>query len=195
MERFKAPPSDNFDQKRGKRLAKAMDDSGCKRSELAHLLEVSERQVTRWRAGDQIKDRHLDAILSRCEISKDYLLTGDKPGVPPFIIVEMSDKNQKAPDAATSHDELTINRVRVHRMHINLLRYLRSLPDNDRTAALDRVINNRWTGPMEPFRAGAPLLDGIELDRYEVAAVLALRSMSDVGREVALINHLLSTKS
>lgn len=171
-----------------------MDDSGCKRSELAHLLDVSERQITRWRAGEQITDRHIDAILSRCEISKDYLLTGDKPGVPPFIIVEMSDKSKSAPDAANSHDDLTINRIKVHRLHINLLRYLRTLPDTDRTAALDRVINNRWSGPMEPFRAGAPLLDGIALDRYEVAAVLALRAISDVGRELALINHILSTK-
>jgi transcriptional regulator with XRE-family HTH domain len=185
---------DNFDQQRGKRLAKAMDDSGCKRTELAHLLDVSERQVTRWRAGEQIGDRHLDAILSRCEISKDYLLIGDKPGVPPFIIVEMSDKKKQAPDAQASHDDLTINRVKIHRLHINLLRYLRKMQDNDKTAALDRIINNRWAGPMEPFRGGAPLLDDMPLDRYEVAAVLALRAIGDVGREVALINHLLSTK-
>lgn len=195
MDKKERAGRDEFDRERGHRLARAMTNSGCKRTELAHLLDVSERQITRWRQGHPITKKHLDAITNRCEISADYLMSGNAPGAPEFIIVEMSDNPQNARDAESSHDDLTINRVKVHRLHINLLRHLRGLSDNDKTEALDRVINNRWAGAMEPFRAGAPILDGVPLDRYEIAAVMALRAISDVKREISLINHILSTKA
>lgn len=186
--------SARFDAARGMRLACAMDASRCKRSELSHLCEVSERQITRWRKGDWIHERHIQTISARCEISPDYLFRGDRPGLP-SILEHMSDANLNDTDGSHITDELTVNRIPMHRLHISLLRFLRELNDSERIAALDRIINNRWSGPLEPFKGREPVLDSIPLDRYEIAAVLALRAIADVRREISLINHLISVKT
>lgn len=108
-----------FDAERGRRLAMAMSRSQCKRAELAHLCETSERQITRYRAGYPISPKCRKIICRRCEISEHYLLYGDARGL----------------SADTSAGEmLTINHVPVHRLHVNLLRHLRSLPESEQVA-------------------------------------------------------------
>lgn len=178
-----------LDKERGARLAAAMRASGCKRAELAHLCQSSERQVTRWRYGDRIAEGYIDTICQRCEISREYLLFGDRPGVPAIL-----EESFSAAGGNMGDGDNTLNQIRLHPLHENLIRHLRALPLDDQTSALDRLINNRWTGPLEPYQSGAPEVDGVPLDRYEIAAILALRAIVNPGREINLINHLITTR-
>lgn len=170
---------------RGARLVQAMLASRCKRSELAHICNTSERQITRYRAGHPIPKHRLKTICERCEISEQFLLYGEPPATPMTEGCTQPGEGDALP---------SINREPVHSLHIGLLRYLRCCSVEQQAAMLDRIINNRWAGPREAFEEGALLLNGVSLDRFEIAAVLALRAIDDVAQEVALINQLMSTR-
>ncbi|WP_445364869.1 hypothetical protein ACJJJB_00220 (plasmid) [Microbulbifer sp. ANSA001] len=163
-----------------------MRKAQCKRAELAYLCNTSERQITRYRSGYPIPQHRIDLICERCGISEHYLLYGKSAAG----AVEIYSPSE--PECELSLP--SINQEPVHPLHIGLLRHIRCCSTELQISMLDRVINNRWSVLRAPFEGGNLLLDGIPLDRYEVAAVLALRAIDDVGQEIALINQLVGTR-
>lgn len=183
---------DDLDTSRGGRLEAAMALSKCKRAELAHLCGVSERQISRYRAGHPIPSDKLQIICDRCGVSERYLMFGDR-SLPPSEKPRLVSERHK--DVLPIGQRPMIGSVPVHKFHIALLRHIRALPVETRISALDHIINSRWSGTLDLPRGECPILDGAPMDRYETAAVLALRAIEDVGEEIALINRMLSIKA
>lgn len=187
------------DAERGGRLIKAMARSNCSVAALALACCKSERQVSRWRKGYPISDNDLDVVARVCEVSKEYLLTGELP--PPLTY--MTDKNTTSPDGVnvtgdtgTGHEEqLAINHVPINRYHVALLRHIRALPELEAIAAVDHIINTRHAMNPEPFKGGSPILDGVPLSDFEIAMILTLRSIPNHGSHIGLINRILGTRS
>lgn len=185
-----------YDPERGNRLKNAMRDTSCKAEELAHLCRVSTKTVGRWRKGDTIKRKYVPIICQRCETDEGYLLAGIQ-NEPDYVKTMTDDTYQ--PDRefirATSPEErLAINHIPINRYQVALLRHIRTMPEPVAIRMLNRIINNRWKTHVEPYQTGKPVLDGVSLDHYEVAAILALRAIESPGKEIDLIGQLLDTK-
>lgn len=212
-----------FDAARGRRLREAMTAAGVKVAVLAHYSDVSEKTVSRWISGAKInKESYIDVICQRCEVSREYLLTG-KSVVPENLVPKQlayagsnnlgdgTDVTFQSltPSSMTDNDsqtgqgkqrlsgpeeQLSINNIPIHRLHVALIRYVRSLPEREVIAVWDRVINNRFAGHIEPYRTGHPIIDDRTLDRYEIAAVLSLRAIENPAHEISLINGIMQTR-
>ena len=100
----------------GKIISKKRKALGMTQKELADILNVSNRTVSKWETGDGYPDISiLPELSAKLEISIDELLTGEKPE--PIIIEKPSESSEKK-----LHGRFMIAEIVAFSLHLRQMR-------------------------------------------------------------------------